>query len=243
MRPSARLRFLVMVLVIGLGAGGALAKPKAKPKRTDSSSDSTESTGSGGSSGSTGSTGSGKRAAASRAGDVHVHEGFFLRMTFGLGYSRAICSETSDVYFHGLALFTDFAIGGSVTRNLALHVSIFGHSVLYGKAQPDGQEAILLGYGFGGGLTYHIQPVNLYLSAAFGVGFHASAAIGTNDASFTLSKAGFAMEFLLGKEWWVSENWGLGIATQLIYMYLPDKNADFHWNDVGIGLLMTATYN
>ena len=228
MRPIAWLPVFLMALVIALAASSTVAKPKGKAKRADSSSESTA---------------SGSRSASAKGDDVHVHEGFFLRLASGLGYARAICSEDSGQYLHGLSLVTDLSIGGSVTRNLALHLSIFGHDVVYGKSQPDGGDLVMFGYGFGLGLTYHFQPINLYLSTAFGVGFHAAVGVGANNVAFTLSKAGFAMEFLLGKEWWVSENWGLGIATQLIFMNVADAEADVHWNDVGIGILMTATYN
>ena len=63
---------------------------------------------------------------------------------------------------------------------------------------------------------------NLYLSATFGLaGFTAN-----DDGGFKVdsSSSGTAFELMVGKEWWVSRDWGLGIAGELMTASLKDKN-------------------
>jgi hypothetical protein len=42
---------------------------------------------------------------------------------------------------------------------------------------------------------------------------------GTNSSS----QSGFTFQFKVGKEWWVSDNWGLGIAAGLGYLSADDQ--------------------
>jgi hypothetical protein len=172
------------------------------------------------------------------------HSGFFSRTFWGFGYGRAICSVTSDVYAHGFAMGHDIAIGGSPIRNLAITFNLFGADQLYMKSEPVGGTGMLFSLAAGVGITYHFMPVNIYLAGAFGVGFHAYGTWDTFD--FDVSYPGFAMEFLVGKEWWTSKDWGVGIALQLVYMHLWDEDIfgnGFRWNDVSILFGMTATFN
>ena len=49
---------------------------------------------------------------------------------------------------------------------------------------------------------------------------------------------------MLGKEWWVSRNWGLGIAGGLFTASLKDKNVPgLTWSAGAASLLFSATYN
>ena len=55
---------------------------------------------------------------------------------------------------------------------------------------------------------------------------------------------GFGMDLLVGKEWWVSSSWGLGLAAQFIYGSAKDREPALErWTTFGGGLLFTATYN
>ncbi len=57
---------------------------------------------------------------------------------------------------------------------------------------------------------------------------------------------GYGINVAIGKEWWVSDNWGIGVAGQLFYTVLPDENPkgeEFDLNTASIGILFTATFN
>lgn len=57
---------------------------------------------------------------------------------------------------------------------------------------------------------------------------------------------GVGLHALVGKEWWVSPTWGLGIAGQLFVGSMKD-NAEGDdaptWRTVALGLLLSATYD
>ena len=63
------------------------------------------------------------------------------------------------------------------------------------------------------------------------------------------SKTGLALEALFGKEWWVSDNWGLGLSGQVILGRMQGKDVDMTllevptWTAKAFSLLFSATYN
>lgn len=222
MARMVRLLFLVVALLSFSLAADAKPRPKA---------------------------GSGK-ARPRASSSLNRHDGFFWRSTTGLGYARSIHSETSDIYWHGLALIGDEAIGWSVIENLSISLNNFFSYQVVATCNPGSQDALLISHGIGLGPTWYFKRANAYLGAAFGVAFQGGVAIGASNATFTMAKPGFGMEVIGGKEWWVSQNWGVGIAGQLIYMYVPDEftitpgsTKSFGWNTVSFGLLFSATYN
>jgi hypothetical protein len=48
---------------------------------------------------------------------------------------------------------------------------------------------------------------------------------------------------LAGKEWWISENWGIGIAVAMSYGSADDKDDTGEMSAFGINFFITATYN
>jgi hypothetical protein len=106
----------------------------------------------------------------------HTHDGFFLRLSVGFGaVSQSSLALSSGIVTAGepqAATMSDFAIGGIVARNLALHFSGFT-SVLPRKSQlatPAGGAISkqVVATGVGPGLTYYFMPTNLCVSLAVG---------------------------------------------------------------------------
>ncbi|HMC93285.1 MAG TPA: hypothetical protein VKO16_00795, partial [Polyangia bacterium] len=65
-----------------------------------------------------------------------------------------------------------------------------------------------------------------------------------NGNQLDTSKLGLASDLQVGKEWWVSPDWGLGIAAQLIGGSLKDQNdPSLSWSAGALSLLFSATYN
>ena len=52
---------------------------------------------------------------------------------------------------------------------------------------------------------------------------------------------GVAFSGEVGKEWWVSENWGLGISFRANFFDTSHERID--WNGQTYSLLFSATYN
>jgi hypothetical protein len=93
--------------------------------------------------------------------------------------------------------------------------------------------------GIGVGLTYYLMPANVYFAGSLGIG-KVIFVNGSGDRGG--SNVGFATNIMIGKEWWVGVDWGIGVAGQLIVIAADD---DFLQDvgGVGFGLMFTATYN
>lgn len=175
----------------------------------------------------------------------HQHDGFFLRLAWGLGFGSNKVVDENDVenQIRGPASMLSIGIGHTAAEDLAIHAEIFQGSLIDPESFQDGKSAgVAEGRyaltGMGAGLTYYFMPVNLYLSGSVGLTvLHAH----IGPWSFE-SDVGLGVDFLLGKEWWVSDDWGIGIAGQFMYSHVPSRFDGAHASFAG-GLLFTATYN
>ena len=62
----------------------------------------------------------------------------------------------------------------------------------------------------GGGITYYIMPSNIFLQGSLGIG---NFNLIDNDKKTSVSTdRGFSMQLKVGKEWWISKRWRLGVA-------------------------------
>lgn len=193
-------------------------------------------------------------AAPAHAGAARTHDGFFLRLSAGGGTAGSKIEVSSadstigaaSVDLSGTAGDLNLAIGGMVQPNFAVHATIFGWSV----SDPDADVTLgsLAASGtlngtatmsaIGPGVTYYFMPVNIYVSGSLGLGTFRL----TGDVEGE-TKSGFAMDLTLGKEWWVGENWGLGLAGGFTYHSVPDKDVSENWSGTSFALRFSATMN
>lgn len=177
----------------------------------------------------------------------HRHDGFFLRLAPGIGVMSTSEKLGADKYeYSGASGLFNFAVGGAIFENVILHLDITGASMSEPKLKVNGQSKTtttndhatsLLGIG----LTYYF-PSNFYLTGAAGI---AKTELKANGNTYRTDD-GFGFNLMLGKEWWVSENWGLGVAGQWLYTDCPDKpyaGSTPHVKASAIGVLFSATYN
>jgi hypothetical protein len=131
-----------------------------------------------------------------------------------------------------------------VSPNLAIHATMWGWLV----SDPDVTVAGFTGStsnvdlsmgAFGAGITYYFMPVNIYLSGSFGV---ASLTLDVPGYSFE-TDAGFAADFTAGKEWWVGNSWGLGVALTGGFHNIPDPSLPENLTGGRFGVRFTATLN
>jgi hypothetical protein len=170
------------------------------------------------------------------------HDGFFLRLNLGPGMANV---TRPDYRWSGLALGMGVSIGGSVIENLALHADF--HTTLlpnptersFGRKHDFNADIVFESMGIGA--TYYIMPVNLFVSVSGGIGVLAF------EDDFGDSKdtgAGLALGGMVGKEWWVGTDWGLGIAGQVQYLRVRDYVRDeARLNGLALSILFSATYN
>jgi hypothetical protein len=163
----------------------------------------------------------------------YEHEGFFLRLQLGPGGSSVWREGES---WSGAGLGMGLAIGGSPVPNLALHLDLQTTWMFSPSRAVNGIGMQSLGLG----VTYYIMPVDLFVSGSVGIGWLAF----EDDAGQSKdTSAGIALDALVGKEWWVGSDWGIGVAAQLLYMHVKDYTDDAGMDGLAINALFTATYN
>lgn len=178
----------------------------------------------------------------------HQHDGFFARGQFGIG-AASLSSARGGVKttLSGGGVAMGGAVGGVVAHNLVLYGAFFATDVgnpnleVGGTSMPTGVGEIGFG-GFGPGVAYYFEPLNLYLSGTLGLcAFHVRDGSGDRLGS---SKTGLAFDLSVGKEWWVSHDWGLGIAADLLGGSMKDQDdPTLTWSVGALSLLFSATYN
>jgi hypothetical protein len=176
-----------------------------------------------------------------------MHSGLYLHFHLGGGFTSVSGSEggvTTLKYSGGGPSFA-IAVGGAVAPNLAL----FGNLFFTGSSQPkvssggystDTSGDTLVG-GFGAGIVYYFMPVNIFISGAVAaVQFEADDSDGKTARQ---SDFGVGFQGLIGKEFRVSEHWGLGVALELFgASSMKDKDDPaMSWSAGAFNVLLSAT--
>lgn len=188
----------------------------------------------------------------------HKHDGFFLRLKLGPAYLTAAGeAEAADLHYYGGGAGLSFAAGGAITENLILFGTLYGTSAPGPTVEVDGDgmavdDTLNLGSGnLGIGIAYYVMPVNLYFSGSVGVGTTSL----ESDFDYLIDEPqpGLRLNLDVGKEWWVSDNWGLGAAINLFWgnssgiVYFDDgsrrTSEEVTFQTFSAGLHFSATYN
>ncbi len=190
---------------------------------------------------------------------VHQHDGFFLRLVPGFGYSQISLSLPDDMlpeqfkgkdafsFSGGLTLANSIQIGGAVSDNVIIFgesggVTITNASVKVFDEEVDdpGDVSILFG-GIGPGITYYFMPDNIYISVTILANI---TNVDMEGSKLAESDIGFGFNFMAGKEWWVGEQWGLGVSLYFRYGSHSDKDVeDMTISGYSFGALFSVTYN
>lgn len=179
--------------------------------------------------------------------------GVFLRMSVGGGVASTEIKDVGGTPFDqmkisGSGADLNFAIGGMVAPNLALHGTLWGWFISNPDVTIDGQTvgtatADVSLNAFGGGVTYYIMPANVYLSGSIGAG---SLSVESTSGGTTLtaeSDLGLVVDATLGKEWWVGKKWGLGAAAGFSFHSIADGGVNQNWQGTSFALRFSVTYN
>jgi hypothetical protein len=197
------------------------------------------------------------RDGASRS-QPHRHDGFYLRLSTGFGpYNESISRPGQDPHtsITGIATTGDFAIGGSPRPGLVLGGAIWSTSVLAADARTDAGEVVPSSAGqrssysvFGPWLDYYFNPRGgLHMPAS--LGFDVVRGLDTQGARFSRDNTAVGAGLLigLGYEWWVSDEWSVGILGRLagVVATSADDNGRRWVHAIGStpSVLFTATYN
>jgi hypothetical protein len=177
--------------------------------------------------------------------DTRRHLGVFVRPDLGFGYFRASGSADGvDASISGSAASAGIAVGGALFENsiLAFHIwdiVLTNPTYSSGGTTTGKIDATFTLIAFGPEYTTYTAD-NLYFSVT------PSLTRGTVSSQGSSSDTdwGFGLRATLGKEWWVSDHWGLGIAghVSLSLNRLPGTDAPT-WTGWGATIAFSATYN
>lgn len=192
---------------------------------------------------------------------AYTHDGFFLRLGAGVGAAR-LRLDGDD---HGLessargtavASLGELAIGGTVSRGLVLGFGI--HSADAGDAELDVQvrgvdgapspsEVRIRALGvLGPFVDYYVHPnCGLHLQAALGLGVAALRRPGDED---DVPLAGLGWMLGVGNEWWISEQWSLGVLARVVGTRVSgehpsDSRLTYTGSTYVPGVLLTVTHH
>jgi len=180
---------------------------------------------------------------------VEAHDGFMLRMTLGFGGGSAEYELAGSRYeSSGPATSFSLDVGGALSENFVLHGRLSEVAMEEPALSIDGEEIATFDNGrvvsflFGPALTYYFMPINLYATVAIGI------SVGTGDDGERTtegSDVGWGLNLDVGKEWWIGEQWGLGVAMRLFVSSAPEQTYSADGVDVdtrALTVLLSATY-
>ncbi len=175
------------------------------------------------------------------------HLGFFLRLDSGLGYLGSSASQGGvDLSISGFAIPTGVAVGWAVAENFILAGDLWASVAISpsvnagGQSAPSVADSSLVLEGIGLNLTYYFMPHNAYVSVTPSV---VVTALNVKGVSYS-TQTGFGGKVCVGKEWWVGDHWGLGVAAQFHFGINKDNGTNPPtWTSLGGGLAFSATLN
>ncbi len=152
-------------------------------------------------------------AAATARPGVRRHDGFYMRLGVG---AAALAGEVGAVELGGAGLATEFALGGTVAPGLVVgggsypvFVPTTSYEFATGEKQDgDGTTVALIGPF----VDYYINPAG---------GLHVQGSLGLNSSALKapseLEQSGVGLGLMLGVgyEWWVGEQWSMGVLGRL----------------------------
>jgi len=167
---------------------------------------------------------------------AHRHLGFFFRADIGVGYvhSSSTWSDGPQPPVSAASVPIGLAVGGAIFEDW-----IFAGE-LWGAAAPQTTNGVrqgLLVYGYAVAVVHYFMPANVYVSLAPGISrlTFVIADVGLN------SDWGPGLKLAIGKEWWVGDHWGLGVAAECLLSFNRDGGAPR--TTVAPGLTFSATFN
>ena len=177
-----------------------------------------------------------------------THDGFFLKLGLGGGYtSYGNADDAVDSTLSGGAIEFDLSIGGTIADNLALYAFSAANAVpnptlTVGSVEAESDDTVLTLRSFGVGLSYYLMPANVSLSIGAGI---TSAELEVRDPDSSVRITGTSdigpYAFVgIGKEWWVGDEWGLGLGVKGSYARIP---GDIDFDAFAVVGQFTVTYH
>jgi len=170
------------------------------------------------------------------------------RLAIGIGGAWVdIDSEPTEVGLSGVSVAFSLDLGGSLVPNLILHGRFASVVIVDPSMEVRGDDLVraddltAVAFLIGPGLTYYFMPFNLYVSLVAGLSWLDLHYIGGESG---LTDAGLGLNLDVGKEWWLTRHWGLGIGLRFWFSHTHDEIERVHYTDqvTSLSLLFSATY-
>lgn len=167
--------------------------------------------------------------------NAHQREGFFLRLRAGPGadFATRTGAETT-LHLSGYGGGFAVSVGYVIARNVILYGELYDAFLQIPISSDIGTASGGIADGFGPGIAYYFGESNIYLAACAGL------ALIRFDPDLLPLTLGFASNVSLGKEWWASGHWTLGIGAELAYGRAT--TSDEKWTTATATFLFSATY-
>jgi hypothetical protein len=197
--------------------------------------------------------------------EPNVHDGFYLRFAVGFGvYDERLDSASSASYggkiearSRGISTQQEVAIGGTIARGLVLGGGIYTADLIastlkldQGSGVPDELDTELRTFILlGPFLDYYGNPRRgFHLQGALGLAVLTPRMAGDLSTDNDIYRAiGGGLMLGTGYEWWVADEWSLGILARLTLNVLTGKDdSDVRWTHVALttpSLLVSLTYH
>jgi len=199
---------------------------------------------------------------------VHEHDGFYAHFGLGFGgYTDTVSTEDRvnaagqpenvDGVITGFATVSEVALGGTVGRGFVLGLGIYSTTVYTSTFTPDNESNVVA--------PVEVQrPENFALGALFadwyfnphrglhlqmGLGFATITGLNPESPRGVRDRdpaIGGGLMLGIGHEWWVGEQWGIGVLGRLTAGVLTEKDGDARWTHFAAAfptMLVTATYH
>ena len=162
----------------------------------------------------------------------HTHDGFYADAHLGVGWLRGVPGAGRS-YPRGVS------IGYALSNGLVL-LGEYYDVMIYGPTS-DPYVAALDFQGFGPGAKYYLMPFNIFLSGSVLIisqlTLRNDGDWRTGNGSWQSEDENIAGRFSVGKEWWASANWGLGVAGEFVLGRVESHTLN------GYSLLISASFN
>jgi hypothetical protein len=181
------------------------------------------------------------------------HTGFYIRLLGGPNYLNTGWSlNGTKLAYSGFGAFLSAAVGAAVAENFIMYGEASTYSLLSGSGKlnrADGttveadNEDNLYTIGAGPGAAYYIMPLNLYVGGSLQVTFLRGDLV--KETNGDKPDVGLAFNADAGKEFFVTDDWGVGANLRLSYMRngLNTGGLSLTYNTIVAALCFSATFN
>ncbi len=185
-----------------------------------------------------------ERLRAAQPPGYHVHDSLFFRLALGVGYAQFVGDNPFRTTYKGGSRSGSVSLGFTVIPDVVVFgelsgISLNNPTISAGNVETSNTQISASGLGLGA--SYYL-PSNIHMGASF-IFSRIAGHLGENDIKS--SDLGLVVHANAGKEFWVSDNWGLGLTLQLSGGSISGGSAGdkARLGIFGMTLLATATFN